>query len=62
MDIQNFIDCLEKCVREATEEELMAMYDKNYELRFNSLEVKIPFDAVSTNALIDALKYIKSEE
>ena len=48
--------------RSDREDELLEFYNKAWEIRLGTKLVRVPFDAVSFNALYDALSKIKSEE
>lgn len=62
MGITEFIEFIDKLTADATEEELDRLYDENIRIEFHGKAVEIPYDAVSHNAITDALKTIKSEE
>lgn len=62
MKIEQFMDLLDKLTANATEEEMDRLYDENIKIEFHGEAVEIPYDAVSYNAIMDALKTIKSEE
>ncbi len=63
LTLDEFIRCLEEIENNSTnEDELFEFYQKEWELRLGDCTVRIPFDAVSFNAIYDALIAIKSEE
>ena len=45
-----------------SEDELLQYYEKDWEIRLGGKLVRIPFDAVSFDAIYAALNEIKSEE
>ena len=62
MTIEQFINYLDRLTANASEEELDRLYDENIRIEFHGKAVEVPYDAVSYNAITDALKTIKSEE
>lgn len=59
--IVDFIKDLDKTISQASATEMLKLYDKNFEIKFLGKTVIIPFDAVSYNAIEDALKAIADE-
>lgn len=62
MTIEQFINYLDRLTANASEEELDRLYDENFRIEFHGKATEVPYDAVSFNAITDALKAIKSEE
>lgn len=59
--ITEFIKDLDKSISRASATEMLKLYDENFEIKFLGKTVLIPFDAVSYNAIEDALKTIAAE-
>lgn len=55
-----YMDAIES--KSNSEDELLQYYEKDWELRLGGKLVRIPFDAVSFEAIYAALSKIKSEE
>lgn len=62
MGITEFIEFIDRLTADATEEELDRLYNEKIRIEFHGKTVEIPYDAVSYNAITDALRIIKSEE
>lgn len=62
MGITEFIEFIDRLTIDATEEELDRLYNEKIRIEFHGKAVEIPYDAVSYNAITDALRIIKSEE
>lgn len=61
--LEEFIEYLDAIERKSvSEDELLQYYDKEWEIRLGGKLVRIPFDAVSFDAIYIALNEIKSEE
>lgn len=61
--LDGFIEYMDAIERKSdTEDELLQYYEKEWEIRLGGKLVRIPFDAVSFDAIYAALKEIKSEE
>ena len=54
------MDAIER--KSDSEDELLQYYEKEWEVRLGGKLVRIPFDAVSFDAIYAALNKIKSEE
>lgn len=63
MSLEEFMQYL-KSIEERSdrEDELLEFYNKAWEIRLGTKLVRVLFDAVSFNAIYDALSKIKSEE
>ena len=63
MSLEEFMQYL-KGIEERSdrEDELLEFYNKTWGIRLGTKLVRVPFDAVSFNAIYDALSKIKSEE
>lgn len=59
--IADFMKDLDKTISQASATEMLKLYDENFEIKFLGKTVIIPFDAVSYNAIEDALKAIAAE-
>lgn len=59
--IADFIKDLDRIISQASATEMLKLYDENFEIKFLGKTVIIPFDAVSYNAIKDALKAIAAE-
>lgn len=59
--IEDFIKDLDKTISQASATKMLKLYDENFEIKFLGKTVIIPFDAVSYNAIEDALKAIAAE-
>ena len=61
--LDGFIEYMDAIERKSdSEDELLQYYEKEWEVRLGSKLVRIPFDAVSFDAIYAALNKIKSEE
>ena len=63
MSLEEFMQYL-KGIEERSdrEDELLEFYNKTWGIRLGTKLVRVPFDAVSFNAIYDALSKIKSDE
>jgi hypothetical protein len=61
--LDGFIEYMDAIERKSdSEDELLQYYEKEWEVRLGGKLVRIPFDAVSFDAIYAALNKIKSEE
>lgn len=61
--LEGFIEYMDAIERKSdSEDELLQYYEKDWEIRLGGKLVRIPFDAVSFDAIYAALNEIKSEE
>lgn len=61
--LDGFIEYMDAIERKSDfEDELLQYYEKDWEIRLGDKLVRIPFDAVSFDAIYAALNEIKSEE
>lgn len=61
--LDGFIEYMDAIERKSdSEDELLQYYEKDWEIRLGGKLVRIPFDAVSFDAIYAALNEIKSEK
>lgn len=59
--IEDFMEGLDKTISQVSAVEMLKLYDENFEIKFLGKTIFIPFDAVSYDAIENALKTIKAE-
>lgn len=60
--IPDFSKALDNLVNQSSEQKLEQLYNQDFVITFNGMTTKIPFDAVSYNAIQTAIKTILEEQ